>query len=144
MALPSEEGLEEAKVARDEQADEDFFKQIDQIATSTAQSQGEKPLVIVDASNVAMRHGKNSFFSVKGIQLACEYWQKNGHQILCFLPDYLFSYEQVNLKKKLNQLNIKDYKASQMPDNVGLLNTLAAKGYIIKTPPQDYDDSYSI
>jgi hypothetical protein len=31
-----------------------------------------------------------------------------------------------------------------MPDNVGLLNTLATKGFIVKTPPQDYDDSYCI
>ena len=82
-----------------------------------------------------MRHGKNSFFSVKGIQVAVEYWQKNGHQVICFLPDYLFSYDQVNLKKKLNQMNIKNYKASQMPDNVALLNNLSEKGYIIKTPP---------
>ena len=73
-----------------------------------------------------------------------EYWQKNGHQVVCFLPDYLFSYDQVALKKKLSNLNIKEYKASQMPDNVGLLNTLATKGFIVKTPPQDYDDSYCI
>ena len=93
---------------------------------------------------MAMRHGKNSFFSVKGIQIVVEYWQKNGHQVVCFLPDYLFSYDQVALKKKLSNLNIKEYKASQMPDNVALLNTLAAKGFIVKTPPQDYDDSYCI
>ncbi len=31
-----------------------------------------------------------------------------------------------------------------MPDNVALLNKLATKGYIVKTPPQDYDDSYCI
>lgn len=98
----------------------------------------------MDAQNVAMRHGKNSFFSVKGIQIVVEYWQKNGHQVVCFLPDYLFSYDQVALKKKLSNLNIKEYKASQMPDNVALLNTLAAKGFIVKTPPQDYDDSYCI
>jgi hypothetical protein len=104
----------------------------------------EKPLIIIDASNIAMRHGKNSFFSVKGIQVVAEYWQKNGHKVICFLPDYLFSYDQVNLKKKLSQMNIKEFKASQMPDNVGLLNNLAAKGFVIKTPPQDYDDSYSI
>ncbi len=93
---------------------------------------------------MAMRHGKNSFFSVKGIQIVVEYWQKNGHEVVCFLPDYLFSYDQVALKKKLSNLNIKEYKASQMPDNVALLNTLAAKGFIVKTPPQDYDDSYCI
>jgi len=55
--------------------------------------------------------------------------------VVCFLPDYLFSYDQVALKKKLNMLNIKEYKASQMPDNVSMLNNLATKGYIIKTPP---------
>lgn len=42
------------------------------------------------------------------------------------------------------QLNIKEFKASQMPDNVSLLHNLANKGVIIKTPPQDYDDSYCI
>lgn len=51
----------------DPTVDEDFFKQIDQLAYSTTHKIGEKPLIIVDAQNVAMRHGKNSFFSVKGI-----------------------------------------------------------------------------
>ena len=82
-----------------------------------------------------MRHGKNTLFSVKGLQIVVEYWQKNGHQVVCFLPDYLFSYDQVNMKKRLMALNIKDYKAAQLPDNVSLLNNIAAKGYIIKTPP---------
>lgn len=102
-------------------------------------------MIILDASNIAMRHGHNSFFSVKGIQLVAHYWKMNGHQLVCFLPDYLFSYDQVALKKKLNNMNIKEFKASQMPDNVALLNKLAEKGgYIVKTPPQDYDDSYCI
>ena len=56
---------------------------------------------MIDASNVAMRHGKNTLFSVKGLQIVVEYWQKNGHQVVCFLPDYLFSYDQVNMKKRL-------------------------------------------
>jgi len=46
--------------------DEDFFQQIDKIHNITTEK-GEKPLIIVDASNIAMRHGKNSIFSVKGI-----------------------------------------------------------------------------
>jgi hypothetical protein len=39
------------------------------------------------------------------------------------------------MKKRLMALNIKDFKAAQLPDNVSLLNNIAAKGYIIKTPP---------
>lgn len=71
---------------------EDFFQQIDKISTMS-QKVDQKPLIIVDAQNVAMRHGKNSLFSVQGIQIVIEFWHKNGHQVVCFLPDYLFNYD---------------------------------------------------
>jgi hypothetical protein len=35
-------------------------------------------------------------------------------------------------------------RAARIPDNVTLLQELVAKGVIIPTPPQDYDDSYCI
>lgn len=112
----------------------------DSIATSSL----KKPLVIVDAQNAAMRHGKNRIFSVKGIQIAIEYFKANGHEVICFMPEYLFNYEEVNQKKRMNAMNIKETKASQIPDNMALLHKLANLGYVIKTPPQDYDDSYCI
>jgi hypothetical protein len=48
-----------------------------------------------------MMHGRNKVFSVKGIQIAINYWQKNGHKVICFLPEYLFDYEQVATQKKI-------------------------------------------
>jgi hypothetical protein len=59
-----------------------------------------------------MRYGKNKEFIVKGIQITVEYWQKNGHKVLCFLPDYLLNYDEVNKKKKLVAMNVKEVKAS--------------------------------
>lgn len=56
---------------------EDFFSMIDKLTNE--QRKDEKPLIIIDAQNVAMRHGKNQLFSVKGIQIVIEYWEKNGH-----------------------------------------------------------------
>jgi len=103
----------------------------------------EKPLIVVDAQNVAMRHGQRTF-STKGIQIVLEFWKKNGHPVVCFLPEYLFNYEEVAAKKKLTQMQIKDIKASQLPDNVALLHKLADLGMVVKTPGQDYDDSYCI
>ena len=91
-----------------------------------------------------MRHGKNTTFSVKGIQIVVEYFKKNGHEVVCFLPDYLFNYEEINKKKRLNAMNMKETKAAQIPDNIALLHKLADLGIVIKTPPQDYDDSYCI
>ena len=42
---------------------------------------------------------QNIGLSVKGIQIAVNYWVKNGHKVVCFLPEYLFDYEQVNKRK---------------------------------------------
>ena len=64
--------------------------------------------------------------------------------MICFLPEYLFNYEEVSKKKKLQQLGIKVSKASQMPDSVHTLHKLAETGTMVKTPAQDYDDSYCI
>ena len=55
--------------------------------------QREKPLIVLDAQNVAMRHGADKLFSCRGIQVAVQYWVKNGHKVLCFLPEYLFDYQ---------------------------------------------------
>lgn len=35
-------------------------------------------------------------------------------------------------------------KASRLPDDVPLLRSMVDDGLLISTPPQDYDDSYSI
>ena len=91
-----------------------------------------------------MRHGKDKFFSSKGIHLAINYWTKNGHQVVCFVPEYIVDYQQVADKKKMKDMGLKEVKASQIPDDVGLLNKLLAKDILVKTPAQDYDDSYCI
>lgn len=41
-------------------------------------------------------------------------------------------------------MGLKEVKASQIPDDVALLNKLLAKDLLVKTPSQDYDDSYCI
>ena len=126
--------------------DEDIFSQIDNLNIDEKQalSQEKKPLIIIDAQNVAMRHGKDKLFSSKGIHLAINYWTKNGHQVVCFVPEYILDYQQVADKKKMRDLGLKEVKASQIPDDVGLLNKLLAKDLLVKTPSQDYDDSYCI
>lgn len=101
-------------------------------------------MIVLDAQNVAMRHGQNEIFQVRGIQLAIQYWIKNGHKVICFLPEYLFNYDEVNKNKKMQKMNLKQVKASKLPDNVTSLHQLATKGYMVKTPAQDYDDSYCI
>ena len=94
-----------------------------------------KPLILLDASNVARRHGNDKIFSTKGIKIAMEYFNKNGHVVKSFLPDYLFKQKDPN-----SLLN----KNTVMPDNLDYLNELSEQHLVIKTPPQDYDDSYCI
>jgi len=91
-----------------------------------------------------MRHGKDKIFSTRGIQIAVQYWMKNGHRVICFLPEYLFNYDEVGKNKRLNDMGMKATKASKLPDSVSTLNRLLEKGVMVKTPAQDYDDSYCI
>ena len=92
-----------------------------------------------------MRHGKDKYFSVKGIQIAITYWKKNGHEVVCFVPDYLVDYEQVADKLKMKKMNLNiEIKASQIPDDMNLMMKLLNNDYLISTPSQDYDDSYCI
>jgi hypothetical protein len=52
-----------------------------------------KPVIVIDGQNIAMRHGKGNFFSTRGLVITINYWRKNGHSVICFLPEYLFDYE---------------------------------------------------
>ena len=63
-------------------------------------------MIVLDAQNVAMRHGKDKVFSVKGIQIAINYWRKNGHEVVCFVPDYLLDFEQVGAKMNAKKMNL--------------------------------------
>ena len=89
---------------------------------------------MIDAQNVAMRHGKDKLFSVKGIHLCLNYWIKNGHNVVCFVPEYLFDYKQVANNKKFIEMKLKDVKASKIPDDMSLLHKLLARDYLVKTP----------
>ena len=90
-----------------------------------------------------MRYGRDTHFSCKGIQIVIQYWEKNGHPVIGFMPEYLFDYKQVERLKQEAKLG-KTVKASKLPDSVHILNKLAKKGVMVKTPAQDYDDSYCI
>ena len=92
---------------------------------------------------MAMKHGRDKLFSTKGLHIAINYWMKNGHKVICFLPEYLFDYEQVNRLIKEKQFGNK-VKESKIPDNVSFLCKMLELGLLVKTPSQDYDDSYSI
>ena len=53
----------------------DIFNQIDNLNSgSTLIRMKAKPLIVLDAQNVAMRHGLNQRFSCKGIEIAVQYW----------------------------------------------------------------------
>ncbi len=90
-----------------------------------------KPLVLLDASNIAMRHGDKKF-STKGIKIVIDYFISNGHQVLSFLPEYLFKIRD-DIKKK-----------NVVPDDIEYLNKLYSQKLVVQTPADAYDDSFCI
>jgi len=98
---------------------------------------------ILDAPNIAMRHGSQKLFSTGGIQIAIEFFRKRGHKVLALMPEYYLDYNYVGGKMRLNKVGF-NVQAQKMPDNVSLLISLRDEGLVATTPAQDYDDSYTI
>jgi len=63
-----------------------------------------------------------------------QYWEKNGHKVICFLPEYLFDYSEVGKNRKMNEMGIKQTRAAKLPDSVALLRKMADRGVMVKTP----------
>ncbi|KAK3233456.1 hypothetical protein CYMTET_56248 [Cymbomonas tetramitiformis] len=109
-----------------------------------AEHPGGAQLIIVDAPNVAMRHGgRRKCFSCKGIQIVLEYWLQRGHKVKGFLPEYYTNHEYVGGMRAATKLGLADNPA-RIPDNIALIQDLVERGLLVLTPPQDYDDSYCI
>lgn len=103
--------------------------------TSTAPA---PPIVLIDGPNVAMRHG-NGKFSSKGIKYAIEYYLSKGYEVKAIIP------EQYLNEDRGTRLKFKGGKdAKKAPDSIAVLRDLDSQGFLIKTPPWDYDDSYCI
>jgi hypothetical protein len=45
-----------------------------------------------------MRHGNNQTFNCVGIKAAIDYWAAKGHEVIGFLPDYLFYREKIEVE----------------------------------------------
>jgi hypothetical protein len=104
-------------------------------------------MVVLDAPNIAMRHGtrgNSKKFSCVGIKLAIDYYQKLGHKVIGFIPDFYLSYENAGKHKRAADIGVGGVRASKTPDDIGLLRRLMDEGTLAATPPQDYDDSYCI
>ncbi|KAG1695726.1 hypothetical protein DVH05_019466 [Phytophthora capsici] len=108
---------------------------------SLAAEKDQQRLIVIDAPNVAMRHGKGKVFSCVGIELAVRYFQELGHRVVAFIPDYMLQSDEERAERE-EQGEV--LTAAKIPDDVALLERLVHKGVLVPTPPQDYDDSYSI
>ena len=97
-------------------------------------------LFVVDASNVALRHGRKQTFSCRGIKICLAYIGERfpGARVALFLPDYVLDAARVAAKRKSGG------RPAETPDNVAYLQGLVESNVLFPTPPQDYDDSYQI
>jgi hypothetical protein len=107
-------------------------------------SEIDLPLIVLDSPNIAMRHGLNSRFSCLGLRIVFDFFLHMGHKVIGFLPDYYFDMERVGELRRAANAGVKSTRAARLPDDIHILQQLAAQGYLVGTPSQDYDDSYCI
>ena len=98
-------------------------------------------LFVVDASNVALRHGNKETFSCRGVEICLTTWEDDfpGARVALFLPYYLLDARKVAAKKKLvaGTCGGAGRRASTCRASRGA-------AFFSGTPSQDYDDAYQI
>ncbi|TMW60412.1 hypothetical protein Poli38472_000454 [Pythium oligandrum] len=105
----------------------------------TSVSQPER-VVVLDAANIAMRHGRQRRFSSRGIKLCAEYFLGRGDRVVAFLPDYCLDRDADGNPRRRRRRD----RPTTAPDDPTLLQTMVDSGLIILTPAQDSDDLYCI
>lgn len=77
---------------------------------------GPKPLIVLDAPNIAMRCGRGKQFTSAGITAAIVYYQRRGHKVVAFLPEsYLDADKIAGLKRaeKVSTIRLVKFRASR-------------------------------
>mgnify|MGYP000872995051 FL=1 len=62
----------------------------------------DKTLIVADGRNVAIKHGRNEFFSVKGLEIVVKFWTDKNFPILIIRPEYCFDEEEINRRRLQN------------------------------------------
>jgi len=90
-------------------------------SSNSSKVSGSLRPIVIDGSNVAMSHGNNKVFSVKGIEIVVRYFEGRGHhKIVAFVPQF---------RDKPSQTNDRS-----------LLNKLIDEGRVILTPSREVDN----
>ena len=126
-------------------------------AGSVSTTAEETTLFVIDAANVAMRHGRadgRRIFSTAGIRLCMAYLEAKyrGASFAMFLPDYVLTPKIVaSNQRRRDKLRLTggdgqdmDDLNKKIPDDLEYLSDLQAQGILHATPSHDYDDSYQI
>eukprot|EP00923_Selenidium_pygospionis_P028579 GHVN01051262.1.p1 GENE.GHVN01051262.1~~GHVN01051262.1.p1 ORF type:complete len:1758 (+),score=269.55 GHVN01051262.1:218-5491(+) len=124
----------------------------------------ERMVIVLDGSNIAMRHGElQSFktdpltsgspttgctqqqkvFSTQGLKLAVDYYLRLNCRVVTVVPEHIVDYAAVGKNRRAQIMGFAVSKA-KTPDNVQLLRSLGEQNMLAVTPSQDYDDSYAI
>jgi len=80
--------------------------------------------IVIDASNVGHAHSNHKHFSLRGVNICIEFFQKRGHQVVAFLP-----------KSRYNHASEEDKQT---------MNIMEESKLLVFAPPKSYDDLFAI
>lgn len=82
--------------------------------------------IVLDGSNIAWRHGKSSYFSMRGAVLALQFFLPRVSDVALFLPE-------ARLEPQHRDADTGSYDE---------IHALKGSKHLVLTPPNDYDDAY--
>jgi hypothetical protein len=121
---------------------------------------GPKPLIVLDAPNIAMRFGKGRQFRSAALNVVIVYYQRRGHKVVAFLPESYLDAERISGLRRAEKVSAAlslpglpsrkhpnpcpravsvlqlghETNVAKLPDDVPALQSLVDKGLLHLTP----------
>lgn len=116
-------------------------------STSTSSStrpKGSRPIIVLDATNLAKYRGDSMPASCKGIKHAIQYFVKGGHKVITFLPSAFLRSDKLAEVNRLMKLKIGEQGQCEVPNDTYMLNEFIKEGIVKGVTVSEYNEAYCL
>jgi len=113
-------------------------------STTSTRPKGSRPVIVLDATNLAKYRGDSMPASCKGIKQAIQYYIKGGYKVMTFLPSAFLRSDKLAEVNRLMKLKIGEQGQCEVPNDTYMLNDFIKEGMVKGVTVSEYNEAYCL
>ena len=105
---------------------------------------GGRPLIVLDAINLAKYRGDSMPASCKGIKQAIQYYLNGGYKVVTFLPSAFLRSDKLAEINRFTKLKIGEQGRCEVPNDIYMLNDYTRDGIVKGITVKEYNEAYCL